>query len=72
MSAAAHTSVPLRLGGAHNVRDLGGFSFTDPDGTTGTTAKGVFLRYGSLTRLIKMDRWTLLAYWLVRVIFVLS
>lgn len=72
MSAAAHTSVPLRLNGAHNVRDLGGFSFTDPDGTTGTTAKGVFLRSGSLTRLTKRDRATLRAYGLVRVIDVRS
>ena len=72
MSAAAHTSVPLRLSGAHNVRDLGGFSFTDPDGATGTTAKGVFLRSGSLTRLTKRDRATLRAYGLVRVIDVRS
>lgn len=72
MSAPAHTSEPLPLRGAHNVRDLGGYSYVAPDGVRGVTASHVYLRSGSLTRLTRHDRAVLRAYGLTRVIDVRS
>ncbi|MBM6908165.1 tyrosine-protein phosphatase [Collinsella intestinalis] len=72
MSAPAHTSEPLPLRGAHNVRDLGGYSYVASDGVRGVTASHVYLRSGSLTRLTHHDRAVLRAYGLTRVIDVRS
>lgn len=72
MSAPAHTSEPLPLRGAHNVRDLGGYSYVASDGVRGVTASHVYLRSGSLTRLTRHDRAVLRAYGLTRVIDVRS
>ena len=69
---APHTSQPLPLKGARNVRDLGGFPFVDEAGTWGTTRAHVFLRSGSLTRLKRADINMLRAYGLVKVIDVRS
>lgn len=67
-----YTSQPLPLAGVRNTRDLGGFPFVDEQGRSGTTARGVFLRSGSLTRLTLRDRDELEAYGLVRVVDVRS
>ena len=67
-----HTSQPLPLKGARNVRDLGGFSYTDEAGRTGRTASHGFLRSGALTRLRKADIAYLRDYGLTRVIDVRS
>ena len=72
MSALAHTSEPLPLRGAHNVRDLGGYSYVASDGARGVTASHVYLRSGSLTRLTRHDRAVLRSYGLTRVIDVRS
>lgn len=69
---ALHTSAPLPLAGARNVRDLGGFPCVDEAGHRGRTASGAFLRSGSLTRLRRRDRERLRAYGLSRVIDVRS
>lgn len=61
-------SIPLPLKGARNVRDLGGYPYTDQTGTRGTTAFGVFLRSGTLRRLTPGDREALRAYGLRRVV----
>lgn len=67
-----HTSQPLPLKGARNLRDLGGFPFVDENGATGTTASGVFLRSGVLTHLRRSDIDALVEYGLVRVVDVRS
>lgn len=69
---AVHTSQPLPLKGARNVRDLGGFGFIDEEGRRGTTASHVFLRSGALTRLRSADIAALRAWGLARVIDVRS
>lgn len=72
MTEAARPATPLRLSGAHNVRDLGGYPFIDTEGHTGVTARRVFLRSGSLTRLTRNDRRILKEYGLTRVVDVRS
>lgn len=63
-------AVPLR--GAKNVRDLGGYPFSAPDGHVGTTRCGVFLRGDALGRLRASDFKTLESLDVRRVIDVRS
>lgn len=65
-------STQLPLKGARNVRDLGGYPFTREDGAAGVTARGVFLRSGSLAGMRKGDFAALEAYGVRRVIDVRS
>ncbi|MBY4797719.1 tyrosine-protein phosphatase [Collinsella sp. AGMB00827] len=58
--------IPLRF--VKNLRDLGGYPFSRPDGTTGQTAFGVFLRSGSLWLLTSAGREVLRACGVRRVV----
>lgn len=67
-NSSHHTSRPLPLRGARNVRDLGGFPFVTEDGARGVTACGVLLRGCALTRLRRSDFRLLESYGLSRVV----
>lgn len=66
--AVEFVSVQLPLCRARNVRDLGGYPYTDETGRTGTTAFGVFLRAAALGGLRRSGRAMLRSYGLARVI----
>lgn len=66
--AVQFVSTQLPLKGARNVRDLGGYPFTREDGSRGATARGVFLRSGTLGGLRRSDREALRAYGVRRII----
>ena len=63
---------PLPLKGVRNLRDLGGYPFTRPDGSTGVTASHAFLRGPALGGLKRADMAYLRRYGLRRVIDVRS
>lgn len=71
-SQTVYVSRPLPLRGVRNVRDLGGYPFTREDGTTGVTARGRFLRAGTLGGIRRTDISALRTYGLRRVIDVRS
>lgn len=66
--AVEFVSTQLSLRRARNVRDLGGYPFTDEAGRAGTTAFGVFLRGAALGGLRSSGRAMLRSYGLARVI----
>lgn len=53
--AVVEASRPLSLEGAGNVRDLGGYPFSMPNGARGVTAHGAFLRGDALGNLTEGD-----------------
>lgn len=67
-----YVSRPLPLRGVRNVRDLGGYPFTREDGSKGVTARGRFLRAGTLGGIRAEDIRALRQYGLRRVIDVRS
>lgn len=63
-----HASVPLPLKSVNNVRDLGGYPFTTPDGAQGTTAFRAFVRAGSLRGISAGDIEALRQYGVRRIV----
>lgn len=66
------TSTPLALRGVRNVRDLGGYPFTDEQGRQGFTKTHLFLRSGALGGLKRSDIEHLRSYGVRRVVDVRS
>ena len=67
-SADTHASTPLPLKSVRNVRDLGGYPFTAPNGECGTTAFRVFVRAGNLRGISAGDIESLRQYGVKRIV----